>query len=123
MTRPNPIAYEWFLQALRLEDGEEDLKKVIREYTQVDKVKASRIEVVGTFRDGKAWVRIYVKTTSPLVGFKKGSSGEMERIVLQDNSERDRQVFMMLSDGCSKEKIIKTMKLSPLEQSQLLDKE
>jgi hypothetical protein len=138
MTKPNPLAYQWFQQALELKDEEEifipvssrieqkalykDIRKVIREYSAVDKVQASKIDTVGVFRDGKPWVKLYIKPTSPLVGFKKRSNGEMERIVLQNQSERNRQVKLMLYDNVSKEDIIKTMKLSLLEQKQFLNR-
>ena len=138
MTKPNPLAYQWFQQALELKSEEEifipvssrieqkalykDIRKVIREYSVIDKVKASKIDAVGVFRDGKPWVRLYIKPTSPLIGFKKGSSGETKRIVLQDQSERNRQVRLMLYDNVSKEDIIKTMKLTLLEQEQFFGK-
>ena len=134
MTKPNPLAYQWFQQALELKDEEEifipvssrieqkalykDIRKVIREYSVIDKVQASKIDAVGVFRDGKPWVRLHIKPTSPLVGFKKGANGEMERIVLQDQSGRNRQIRLMLYDNVPKEDIIKTMKLSLLEQEQ-----
>lgn len=138
MTKPNPLAYQWFQQATKLKPNEEifipvstkpeqkaltrDIGKVIREYSAVDKVQASRIDAVGTFRDGKFWVRLYIKPTSPLVGFKKGEDGSMERIVLQNLSERSRQIKLMLLDNIPDEDIIKIMKLSPQEQEQLLGK-
>jgi hypothetical protein len=136
MTKPNPIAYQWFQKALDLAPEEEiyipvssrieqktlvrDIRKVIREYSAIDKVQASKIDAVGVFRDGKPWVRLYIKATSPLVGFIKGADGKMERIVLQDQIERRRQVNLMLCDNIPKEEIITKMRLSPLEQEQLL---
>jgi hypothetical protein len=96
MTKPTSLSYSWFQQALELKSEEEifipvssrmeqkvlvrDIKKVIAEYSTRDKVQASRIDVVGTFQDGKIWVKLFVKATSPLVGFKKGSNGKIERI-------------------------------------------
>lgn len=137
MTKPNPLAYQWFQQALELKSEEEvfipissraeqkalvrDIKKVVIEYGAVDKVQASRIDVVGVFQDGKMWVKIFIKVTSPLVGFKKGSNGKMKRIVLQDRAERVRQVKLMLDDNVPKFEIVKKMNLSPLEQETLLD--
>jgi hypothetical protein len=137
MTKPNPLSYQWFTQALELKSEEEifipvssrieqkalvrDIKKVILEYSAVDKVQASRIDVTGVFQDGKIWVKIFIKVTSPLVGFKKGSNGKMERIVLQDQAERIRQVKLMLDDNVPKFEIVKKMNLSPLEQETLLD--
>ena len=137
MTKPNPLAYQWFTQALELKSEEEifipvssrmeqkalakDIKKVILEYSSVDKVQASRIDTIGVFKDGKIWVKLFVKVTSPLVGFKKGSDGKMERIVLQDQAERIRQVKLMLDDNIPKFEIVKKMNLSPLEQELLLD--
>ena len=137
MTKPNPLAYQWFQQAQGLKSGEEifipvssrmeqkalvkDIKKVILEYSSVDKVQASRIDTTGVYKDGQLWVRIFIKATSPLVGFKKGSDGKMERIVLQDQAERTRQVKLMLDDNIPKFEIVKKMNLSPLEQETLLD--
>ena len=137
MTKPNPLAYQWFQQALELKSEEEvfipissraeqkalvrDIKKVVIEYSAVDKVQASRIDVAGVFQDGKMWVKIFIKVTSPLVGFKKGSNGKMKRIVLQDQVERVRQVKLMLDDNVPKFEIVKKMNLSPLEQETLLD--
>ena len=129
MTKPNPLAYSWFQQALELKSEEEifipvssrieqrtltkDIKKVIAEYSAVDKVQASRIDVSGVFQDGKMWVKLFIKVTSPLVGFKRGSNGKMERIVLQDEGERKRQIKLMLHDGIARDEIIKRMNLSP----------
>ena len=137
MTKPNPLSYQWFQQALELKSEEEifipvssrmeqkilvrDVKKVILEYSSVDKVQASRIDTTGVYKDGQLWVRIFIKATSPLVGFKKGSNGKMERIVLQDQAERTRQVKLMLDDNIPKFEIVKKMNLSPLEQETLLD--
>lgn len=136
MTKPTSLSYSWFQQALELKSEEEifipvssrmeqkvlvrDIKKVIAEYSTRDKVQASRIDVVGTFQDGKIWVKLFVKATSPLVGFKKGSNGKIERIVLQDEAERRRQVILMLDDKVLKDKIIERMNLSPSEQEQFL---
>lgn len=137
MTKPNPLAYQWFQQALELKGEEEifipvssrieqkalykDIRKVIREYSIIDKVQASKIDAVGVFRDSKPWVRIYIKATSPLIGFVKGVDGKMKRIVLQDQTERRRQVNLMLSDNVSRKEIIEKMKLSLLEQEQFLN--
>ncbi|MBE9592746.1 MAG: hypothetical protein IMF19_04630 [Proteobacteria bacterium] len=137
MTKPNPLSYQWFTQALELKSEEEifipvssraeqktlfrDIKKVIYEYSNIDKVQASKIDAVGTYQDGKLWVKIFVKATSPLVGFKKESDGKMVRIVLQDQAERNRQVKLMLDDNIPKFEIVKKMNLSPLEQEILLD--
>ena len=134
MPKLNPIAYQWFQQALELKTDEEifvpvsskveqktlykDIRKVIREYSVVDKIQASKIDAVGVFKDGRAWVKLYVKETSPLVGFKQGKDGKTERIILVDPAERLRQINMMLSDKIPKEKIIETLKLSSLEQEQ-----
>ncbi len=135
MAKPNPLAYSWFQQALELKSEEEifipvssrmeqktltkDIKKVILEYSAVDKVQASRIDVKGVFQNSKIWVKLSIKITSPLVGFKKGSDGKMERIVLQDEGERKKQIKLMLRDGWIKDEIIKRMKLSVSEQEYL----
>jgi len=137
MTKPNPLSYSWFQQALELKDEEEifvpvssrieqkalvrDIKKVILEYSVVDKVQASRIDVSGVFQEGKMWVKLFIKITSPLVGFKRGSNGKMKRIVLQDEGERKRQIKLMLDDDITKEEITQRMKLSLSEQEYLLN--
>ena len=133
--KPNPLSYSWFQQALELKDEEEifipvssrieqktlvrDIKKVILEYSTVDKIQASRIDVSGVFQEGKMWVKLFIKITSPLVGFKRGSNGKMERIVLQDEGERKKQIKLMLRDGWVKDEITKRMKLSVSEQEYL----
>ena len=135
MAKPNPLAYSWFQQALELKDEEEifipvssrmeqkalvrDIKKVILEYSIVDKVQASRIDVSGVFQEGKMWIKLFIKITSPLVGFKRGSNGKMERIVLQDEGERKRQIKLMLCDDMSPDEIKKKMGLSIHEQEYL----
>ncbi len=135
MTKPNPLAYAWFQQALELKSEEEifipvssrveqktlvkDIKKVIIEYSARDKIQASRIDTRGVFQDGKMWVKLFVKVTSPLVGFKKGSDGKMERLVLQDEEARKRQIELMLQDGINKDEIVRRMKLSFSEQEYL----
>ena len=135
MAKPNPLAYSWFQQALELKDEEEifipvssrmeqkalvrDIKKVILEYSIVDKVQASRIDVSGVFQEGKMWIKLFIKITSPLVGFKRGSNGKMERIVLQDEGERKRQIKLMLHDDMSPDEIKKKMNLSVHEQEYL----
>jgi hypothetical protein len=136
MTKPNSLAYSWFQQSLELKSEEEifipvssrmeqkalvkDIKKVIQEYSAVDKVQASRIDVSGIFKDSKIWVKLSIKVTSPLVGFKKGSDGKMERIVLQDAAERKKMVVLMLDDNIPRDEIAKRMNLSLLEQEHLL---
>ena len=136
MTKPGPLSYSWFQQALELKDEEEifipvssrmeqkalvkDIKKVILEYSTVDKVQASRIDVSGVFQEGKMWVKLFIKITSPLVGFKRGSNGKMKRILLQDEGERKRQIKLMLDDGITKEEITQRMNLSLSEQEYLL---
>ncbi len=135
MTKPGPLSYSWFQQAITLKDEEEifipvssrmeqkalvkDIKKVIIEYSAVDKVQASRIEAKGVFQDGKIWVKLSIKITSPLVGFKKGNDGKTKRIVLQDEGGRKRQIDLMLRDNISSDEIKKSMKLSPSEQEYL----
>lgn len=135
MTKPNPLAYSWFQQALELESEEEifipvssraeqklltrDIKKVIAEYSTVDKIQASRIDVRGVFQDGKIWVKLFIKFTSPCIGFKKGSDGKMERIILQDEEGRKRQIKLMLHDNIDKDEIKKRMRLSIPEQEYL----
>ena len=138
MTKPGPLSYSWFQQAITLKDEEEifipvssrmeqkalvkDIKKVIIEYSAVDKVQASRIEAKGVFQDGKIWVKLSIKITSPLVGFKKGNDGKTKRIVLQDEGGRKRQIDLMLRDNISSDEIKKSMKLSPSEQEYLFRK-
>lgn len=137
MTKPSMLAYQWFQQALNLQDDEEiyipapsraaqktlvrDIKKVTLEYENVDKVRASSIGVRGVFEEGKMWVKIYIQITSSLVGFKRRDGGKMERIILPQPGERRRKVNLMLQDGYSNKEIIQNMQLSRIEQEQYLD--
>lgn len=120
------LAYDWFEQALTLNPEEEILipcfnkKERTRlaneimaardKYKMVDVVKASRIGVVATYRDGNMWVKLFMKTLSPLIGFKTIKGGTTKRINLSDN--KARQIKQMLADGEDQDTIIRVLSLS-----------
>lgn len=125
------IAHSWFQQALELSPDEElfipvstkreqkfltkEILTIIEQYAMIDQIKASKIDVVGTYREGQQWVKIYMKATSPLVGFKRTKDGGVTRIALQDEESRLRKIKLMIQDGISKEEVLENLGLTEEE--------
>lgn len=78
------------------------LKNELRILSEIDAVKANRIQISVTLRDQRYWVELQRTFGSPLVGFKKGPTGKLERIELED-PDRWRRLTLMKDDGFSLE--------------------
>lgn len=84
------------------------VKRELRIMAEIDPVKAAQIRVSKVFRDGKLWVRLKKIPHSPLLGFKKGVDGVIERVNLEDLSAKRRRWKLMRLDGYSTEDIIES---------------
>ena len=115
------IALKWLHQAIELKTGEEimlpaesrsDLKERKRLLSQelkvlnkVDPVNASQLQIATRFKDHRYWIVLKKVAFSPLIAFKVGTDGQVERVVLEDNYEKLRRIRLMKDDGYSIEEI------------------
>lgn len=115
MEHPRKIAQKW-LQSVsdNLAVGEElllpaknkiDVKekeklfnKELRGLITVDP-GATELQVTIRFKDHRFWLVIRKIAFSPFIAFKKGKNGEVERILMEDSSEKKRRILLMLEDG------------------------
>lgn len=74
-------------------------------YAKIDPVSASQLQVVGRFDDHRFWVVVKKIAFSPLIAFKKGTDGSVERVTIEDDSDKLRRLTLMKEDGYSLEKI------------------
>ena len=68
-------------------------KEELKILAELDPVKANKLAVATAVKDGKYWVEVKRTLGSPLVGFKKTSTG-VERTSIADPERRRRLVFM-----------------------------
>lgn len=126
------LAYSWVEQAILLNIDEEiyipvsnkgeqkslcrEINKAIKQYSIVDRAMASRIEAISTFKDGQLWIKLSLKKTSPLVGFKKLKDGSIKRVTLPEEEDRIRKIKLMIQDGKDKEEILSSIYVSKEEE-------
>lgn len=75
--------------------------KELKILAKVDPVAASQLQITAKFEDHRLWIVIKKIAFSPLIAFKKNIDGSVERIVIEDNSEKLRRLSLMKSDGYS----------------------
>ena len=73
---------------------------------KIDPVAASELKVTGRFRDHRYWIVIKKIAFSPYIAFKKDVNGNVERVVLDDDTEKLRRLSLMKEDGYTVEKIM-----------------
>ena len=117
------IVTHWLQKANELSTGEELLfptetktdqkekKRLfigeLKIFAKIDPVAASQIRVTTRFDDHRLWVVVKKIAFSPLIAFKKGTDGSVERVTIEDNSEKLRRIRLMKEDGYTIEKIAK----------------
>ncbi len=86
------------------QDQKEKKRLFLRELkilAKVDPVAASQLQITTKFEDHRFWIVVKKIAFSPLIAFKKGKNGNVERVVLKDDSEKLRRLSLMKSDGYS----------------------
>jgi len=117
----NSIIDAWFREILKLPVGDElyipcetkqeqkNIKRAffrqIKEYSFVQAEEASKLQIADTFRDGRLWILATRKSQSPLVGFKKSSSGKIAKFIVTEDPARRRRIEMMIQDRLPKKEI------------------
>lgn len=99
---------ELLLPALSNKDAKEKLTLFSRELkilARVDPTATSELQITTRFKDHRFWLVVKKVAYSPLIGFKKGKNGEVERILINDSSERRRRLLLMKEDGLSVKEI------------------
>ena len=71
----------------------------LRVLTKIDPISASELQVATRFKDHRFWLVVKKVAFSPLIAFKKGRNGEVERVIMTDSSERRRKLLLMKADG------------------------
>lgn len=115
------ILIKWIDEALRLEPGEslflhgetrDHCKALCRKFrnelkiiAELDPMKANKLMVVHTIKDGKYWVELKRIYGNPLVGFKKTKDGKVEKLSI-DDPERRRRLLLMKEDGLSLDEVL-----------------
>jgi len=90
------------------QDQKEKKKLFLRELrilAKVDPVAASQMRIVGKFEDHRFWIVVERVAFSPFIAFKKGKSGTVERVTMEDDSEKLRRLSLMREDGYTLEDI------------------
>jgi len=72
---------------------------------KVDPVAASQLQITQKFEDHRFWVVVTKVAFSPLIAFKKDKDGNVQRIIMEDDSEKLRRLSLMKQDGYSIEEI------------------
>jgi len=73
----------------------------LRILNKIDPVAAAEIQIYSRFRDHRFWVVIKKIAFSPLVAFKRDVKGNIERVIIEDDSEKMRRLSLMKSDDYS----------------------
>ena len=99
---------ELLLPALSSKDAKEKLILFSRELkllSRVDPTATSELQITTRFKDHRFWLVVKKIAYSPFIGFKKGKNGEVERVLIEDSSEKRRRLLLMQEDGLSIEEI------------------
>ena len=82
-----------------------DFKKELIILYDLEPEKAGTIVIAYIFRDRRHWVVLERTVGNPLVGFVKKANGELERVEIEIDSERDRRLLLMKEDGMTLEEV------------------
>ena len=96
--------------------------KELKVLAKVDPVAASQLRITGRFEDHRFWVVVEKVAFSPFIAFKKDKDGNVERVVMKDDSEKLRRLTLMKEDGYSI-KDIKEMEDLTKEEIEFLERE
>lgn len=93
-------------------DSKEDAQKLKSEFKtelrilwEIDPDKASTIMVNYLRKDQRFWVVLKRTVGNALIGFIKHKDGEMERVELEDDEDRERRISAMKADGYTLEEV------------------
>ena len=98
---------ELLLPAKSKPDVREMLKLFTRELrilTAIDS-SATELQISTRFKDHRFWLVLKKVAFSPFIAFKKGKNGEVERVLIDNSSEKRRRLFLMKKDGYTLEEI------------------
>ncbi len=90
-------------------DQKEKCKLFLQELkilAKIDPIGASQLQVTTKFEDHRLWVVVKKIAFSPLIAFKKDKDGIVERVIIDDDSDKMRRLALMKSDGYSLDEII-----------------
>ena len=79
--------------------------KELKTLAKVDPVTASQLQIIARFEDHRFWIIVKKIAFSPFIAFKKDKNGNVERVTMEDSSEKLRRLTLMKSDGYSLEDI------------------
>ena len=121
MEQSRRLTQQWLQSADNLSIGEElllpakskqDVKEKLRLFfielrllAKIDPISSSELQIMTRFKDHRFWLVIKKVAYSPLIGFKKGKNGEVERILINDSSGRRRRLILMKEDNLTIEEI------------------
>ncbi len=103
-----PLHTKIFVAAESKEDVKKlkvDFRKEIEVFYELEPEKAGTILVSHQFKDRRFWLVLERVLGNPLVGFIKKPDGEMERVQLVFDPERERRIKLMQEDGHSLEEV------------------
>jgi len=99
---------ELLLPATSKQDAKEKLKlfsSELRILAKIDAISASELLIATKFKDHRFWLVVKKVAYSPFIAFKKGKNGEVERVLIDDPSERRRRINLMKEDNLTVEEI------------------
>lgn len=82
-----------------------DFKKELTILYDLEPEKSGTVVVAYTFRDLRHWIVLERTLGNPLIGFVKKMDGELERIEITIDTERDRRLKLMKEDGLTLEDV------------------
>lgn len=96
---------EYILFPANSRQAQKDKKKLflkeLKILAKVDPIAASQLQVTTKFEDSRFWIVVKKIAFSPLIAFKKNKNGNVERIIIEDDSEKLRRLSLMKEDGYS----------------------
>lgn len=98
------VGEELLLPAKNKKDATEKLKLFsdkLRQIAKTNSLEVSELSLTTRFKDHRFWLIIKKIAYSPLIGFKKGKTGEVERVLIADSSSKRRRLLLMKEDGFS----------------------
>ncbi len=117
------IGEELLLPAKNKQDVKEKLRLFsgeLRLLAKIDSLASSELQIGTRFKDHRFWLVIKKVSFSPLIAFRKGKNGEVERILMKDSSERRRRLLLMQGDGYTIKEIEKIEGILNQEELELL---
>lgn len=70
---------------------------------------ATSIVIGSILKDGISYTYLKKVVSTPLVGLKRSTDGEMSKIDIQSQIDRNRRIQLMIRDGLTKEEIDENM--------------